>query len=169
MVVPDCTVDQLIADIESTDESTQTYAVYEDHEGSPNMDSEKTGEDVLVTGDWLIVTAEDGETTAEYDIAVGSNVTEIEEVEVAPNIMSIDNVGEEITVTDPTTAGELKAQIQSTDGSTQTYTLHENDGDSPATAEIADATELNTTDWLTVESENQSQVSNLQITVTVPD
>ena len=160
-----CTVDLLISDLESTDESNQTYAVYGDDDGSPNMDAEKTGATELVSGDWLIVTAEDGETTANYVIDVGSNVVSIETVESPTYVTAINNTEETIATADPTTAGQLKADIQSTDESNQVYTLHENEAGSPATAEIADGTNLSTGDWLTVTSEDEQQVANLSITV----
>ena len=69
-VAASTTVAQLIDDLQSTDGSTQTYNVYADDTG-PDLTAEKTDTDALVTGDWLVVTAEDG-TTAEYEITVSA-------------------------------------------------------------------------------------------------
>lgn len=58
------TVADLLAVLTSTDRSTQTYAVVDSTKAA------KTDEEALVSGDLLVVTAQDGKTSTEYAITV---------------------------------------------------------------------------------------------------
>lgn len=64
-VVAATSVSGILTAVEATDDSLQTYAVT-DHEDTPKTSG------TLVTGDILVVTAEDGTATADYTITVAS-------------------------------------------------------------------------------------------------
>ncbi len=62
------TVTDAIDELFSTDGSTQSYNFYPNDEGSPDYSNELTESTALATGQWLVVTAEDGVTYAIYEI-----------------------------------------------------------------------------------------------------
>jgi len=113
-------VTTLTAAIAATDASTQTYAV------TDNVGTPKTGVDVIVSTDILIVTCELGTYDADYAMTVFSAVTDI--VSSTPTFVVIDNPGLTVSVDVATIVSGLTATLSSTDTTTQTYEVTDNVG-----------------------------------------
>ncbi|MCR8636500.1 S-layer homology domain-containing protein [Paenibacillus sp. N5-1-1-5] len=111
------TVAQILAQVSSTDSSTQAYTVTD----SGNA-AKSTG--VLVSGDKLVVTASDATTKATYTITVAvSTNTNIQLSSSHPNVTAVDNAAKTVNVTSNSTVADVKSQIVSSDGSTQAYSV----------------------------------------------
>jgi len=159
-------VQELIADLEAPDGSNQTYNVYANDSGSPDFSDEKTGATEVIDDYWLVVTSENGRETVEYQIVVGSSETDIQADSAEPTyIEEIDNDELEITVAAATEVDQLLGELESTDGSTQTYAIYEDDDGPNEDAEKTDTDALVTGDWLVVTSENENEEAAYQITV----
>ncbi|MFD0676719.1 MULTISPECIES: S-layer homology domain-containing protein [unclassified Paenibacillus] len=111
------TVAQILAQVSSTDSSTQAYTV---------MDSGNAAKSsgVLVSGDKLVVTASDATTKATYIITVAASTnTNIQLSSSHPNVTAVDNAAKTVNVTSNSTVADVKSQIVSSDGSTQAYSV----------------------------------------------
>ncbi|TXK84402.1 hypothetical protein [Paenibacillus sp. N3.4] len=113
------TITQLLAQIQSSDGSAQTYGVID-----KNRDPKNNGV-TLAIDDKLVVKAEDATVTAEYTITLVAQDenTNIKLKDSHPNILDIDTVHRAIYVISGATASQLTAQIQSSDGSIQSYSV----------------------------------------------
>ena len=80
------TVTAALGALEFDDESSGTINFYADDSGSPDMASEKTLTDVLVNGDHVIVTAEDGVTTGTYVVSGADAVLSTSTTLVTTNV-----------------------------------------------------------------------------------
>ncbi|WP_171687161.1 PQQ-dependent sugar dehydrogenase [Paenibacillus planticolens] len=113
------TTNQLLAQIQSADGSAQTYGVIDKNRNPKNNAS------ALAIDDKLVVTAEDAAATAEYTltlVAQDAN-TSVKLKDSHPQILDIDAVKHIVYVISGATASQLTAQIQSTDGSIQSYAV----------------------------------------------
>ncbi|NOV01022.1 S-layer homology domain-containing protein [Paenibacillus planticolens] len=153
------TVDQVKLQVTSSDSSTQTYAVTDSSSLAKNAGA-------LVTGDILVVTAADGTTTAQYTInvaaAVLSSNTNIQLAASHANVAAVDLSSLRVGVSGTTTTvAQLTAQLASTDGSIQTYTVNNAGG----TAQAAGQALANNVYTLIVKAEDGTTTASYKIMV----
>jgi len=112
-------VSAVLAAITSTDGSKQAYAI------TDSSDAAKAAADTVVTGDKLVVTAEDGVTKAVYAItSVPSSNTAIKLKTGTTAVLSVSNTAPLSAVAlQNKTADDVLAGVASLDGSVQTYAL----------------------------------------------
>jgi len=154
------TVEQIVTQLESVDGSSQTYAVTE----ADGITARTTG--VLENGDKLMVTSADGSTTVGYVIAIGvvsSSIVIKLKASGHPNLTSVDASAHTITALSGITVEQIVAQVESEDGSAQTYAVTELDG---ITAKTTGA--LVTGDKLVVTAADTTTIISYTINVSAP-
>ncbi|MEH7387780.1 hypothetical protein V7147_20625 [Bacillus sp. JJ1521] len=140
-VITGTTVNELLTQIQSEDNSVQSYQVL--HEGTPIKDGT-----MLTDGDILQVTAENGNDSANFTINVGEDVR-IKVKEDHPNISGITR--DTVRVLNGATVKQLLAQIQPLiSGNDLEYEVTESNGISKTTGELVEG------DWLIVSKNRTS-------------
>ncbi|TDF97467.1 PQQ-dependent sugar dehydrogenase, partial [Paenibacillus piri] len=131
-------VEQLMAQIQSANASSPTFAVVTAG-GLPKV----TGP--VAAGDKLVVTSQDSSNSTDYSIvleALSAN-TDIRMRSAHPNIRAIDTAARSILADTGTTVEQLLAQIESADGSHQTYTVADSAGGERGGGALAAGDKLN--------------------------
>ncbi|TXK84604.1 hypothetical protein [Paenibacillus sp. N3.4] len=152
-------VSDLLSQIQSSNGTTQTYSV------TNSINAAKNADQILVTGDILVVTAQNGTTKRDYQIVVDIRNTAIQVVASGhPNVTAIDTKANSVTILIGSLVSNLLNQIESTNGTTQNYSVT----DSSNAAKIASQI-LETGDILVVTAEDGTTTKKYAITVPNPE